>query len=340
MIGINLINWGKWLVDKGGMVFSVDLMMAIIIITVVLGVSADAMDMIGFKMDDSSHEASLERIARASADMLTKTPGSPEDWDGAGDLSGVTPGLLDTDSPLKSKSNILSMPKINCLKENYDELMVDRVIPRYCKSTLVIYPEDTSLEPITVKEIPENYDSSGIIVENRTVLCNYYNTSILVFINAQDSLWEQKQLGEKCPHSGVGEDKEHLGVDYKNQRSGWACYAFKVTPVLLNSTDLYIMTDPVCVGDSTAFWMIDRPENMTEEHHTFQNKPILVNNLVEEIVANETVAILWFHVHSSGNQNKSFNTYLAGFPKGTDPENIKFQYLNPQPCYFILKIWT
>lgn len=63
LMGINLI-WGKWLVDRGGMVFSVDLMLALIIITVVLGVSADAMDMIGSKMDDSSHEASLERIAR------------------------------------------------------------------------------------------------------------------------------------------------------------------------------------------------------------------------------------------------------------------------------------
>nr|WP_243686811.1 hypothetical protein [Methanobacterium formicicum] len=52
------------MVDRGGMVFSVDLMLALIIITVVLGVSADAMDMIGSKMDDSSHEASLERIAR------------------------------------------------------------------------------------------------------------------------------------------------------------------------------------------------------------------------------------------------------------------------------------
>jgi hypothetical protein len=339
LIWINGINWVKMLVDKGGMVFSVDLMMSIIIITVVLGVSADAMDMIGSKMDDAYHEASMERIARASADMLIKTKGSPEDWEEGADLRDVTPGLVDTASNLKSTSNVLSMSKINCLKENYDELMTDRVIPRYYKSSLVIYPEDSSLKPIIVKDIPENYNSSGIIVENRTVLCNYYNTSILVFVNAMDSLWEQKQLGDKCPHRGF-EEEEHLEVDYKNQRSGWACYAFKVTPVLLQSTDLYVMTDPAGVDDSKALWMIDRPEQRTEEYHTFQNNPILVNNLVEELGANDTEAILWLHVYSSGNKNNVFNTYLAGFPKGTDPENIKFQYLNPQPCYFVLKIWT
>lgn len=44
------------------MVFSIDLMLALIIITVLLGVSADAMDIVGWKIQDYSYTNSLERI--------------------------------------------------------------------------------------------------------------------------------------------------------------------------------------------------------------------------------------------------------------------------------------
>ena len=51
----------KYTRSAHGMVFSIDLMLALIIITVVLGVSADAMDIVGSKMEDYSYGNSLER---------------------------------------------------------------------------------------------------------------------------------------------------------------------------------------------------------------------------------------------------------------------------------------
>lgn len=328
--------------DKQAMVFSIDLMLALVVITVVLGLSADAMDIAGSKMEDYAYGNSLERITLSSADMLIKTPGSPENWDELDDLSGVTPGLADMNfTNMKTHSNIISISKIKRLNENYDKLMMGRVIPTYCKSTLTIYPIDTSLEPIYVKNMSGNYSSTEVMVENRTVLCNYLNTSTLVFINAVDNskLSEQKQLGEECPHFGVNGNPAHLKVDYRNRKSGWVCYHFRITQAILSSTDFYVMADPNLVEDPAAVWMIDRPENKTENTQFFRNTPILVNDIIREKMGNNSTAVLWLHVYSSGNPDKAFNTYLAGFPKGTSYEKVKVQYLNPQPCYFVLKVW-
>lgn len=329
--------------DRRGMVFSIDLMLAIIIIAVILGVSADAMDIVGSKMEDYAYGNSLERITLSSADMLVKTPGSPENWEELDDLSGVTPGLAEMNATnVKIHSNVINIQKINRLKESYDKLMVGRVIPPYCKSTLAIYPVDTSLEPIYVKNMSENYSSTEVMVENRTVVCNYLNTSVLVFINALECsrLSEQKQLGEKCPHLGVNGNLVHLNVDYRNRKSGWVCYPFRMNQKMLNSTDFYIMTDPDCVKDPAAVWMMDRPENLTENTQFFQNNPIQVNGKIKEIMGDNSTGVLWLHVYFSGNPDKTFNTYLAGFPKGTPYETVKVQYLSPQPCYFIFKVWV
>ncbi|AUB55366.1 hypothetical protein BK007_04600 [Methanobacterium subterraneum] len=328
--------------NKYGMVFSIDIMMALIIITVILGVSADAMDIVGSKMEDYSYGNSLERIAQAGADMLVKTPGNPENWEKFPDVNGVTPGLSDLEINKKTHSNVISMVKIKRLEENYDKLINGNVIPSHCKSTLVIYPVDQSLEPINVKDIGENDSSSEVFVENRTVLCNYLNTTEMVFINARDQslLSSQNQFGDECPHGEGTGSQSHEKVDYKNREAGWVCYPLRVTDGMFNSTDFYLITDPASIEDPVAMWIIDRPENRTEYTQLFQNKPILLNGMIEGIMGNNSTAVLWLHVYSSGNPDKAFNTHLAAFPKGTPPENVKVQYLTPQPCYFVFKVWV
>lgn len=331
----------KFAEENRGMVFSIDLMLALIIITVLLGVSADAMDIVGWKIQDYSYTNSLERITMGGADMLIKNPGSPENWEELGNFGGVTPGLADVDPvTMKVHPNTLSVRKINCLKESYDELMMGRVIPSYCNSSLTICPVDQSMEPITMGTLNIS-TSTDIMAVNRSVLCNFFNTTIIVFIDAiqyNSSLSEQKYGGYQCQHQDIKGKSDHLKVDYRSQKPGWTCYPFRVTQDMLNSTDFYVMTDPVHITDSSAIWIIDCPENTTEDVHFFSNTPILVNDRISEFLGNKTTTVLWVHVFSCGNPEKTFNTYLAGFPKGTPMEMVKIQYLNPQPCYFIFKV--
>lgn len=325
-----------------GMVFSMDLMLALVIITVLLGVSADAMDIAGWKIQDYSYANSLERITLAAADLLVKNPGSPENWEESGDFSRVTPGLAEVDPvTMKVRPNTLSVRKINCLKESYDKLMKGRVIPSYCNSSLTISPVDQSLEPVTMGELGSS-SSSDVIVVNRSVLCNFFNTSTVVFIDAvkYNSSLTEHTYGYQCPHHDFKGKSDHLTVDYINKKPGWTCHPFKVTRCMLNTMDFYLMTDPVPLSDSSALWMIDCAENTTDDVQSFTGSPIPVNDMLSECLGNRTNAVLWLHVFSCGIPDKTFNTYLAGFPKGTPIEMVRTQYLSPQPCYFVFKLYA
>ncbi|HHY00435.1 MAG TPA: hypothetical protein GX531_03555 [Methanothermobacter sp.] len=328
--------------EKRGMVFSTDLMMALIIITVVLGVSADAMDNVGSQIQDYCYANSLDRITTAAADMMIKDPGEPENWEELGNFDGVIPGLADADQLNKGVTQkTLSLQKIKCLKENYDELMKGKILPPYCDSSLTICPVDSSIEPVAMGKVSTS--ASDIIVINRTVLCNFCNASIIVCMNPMNcnSNTPQPKQGEYiCPHQDKTGNHSHIWVDYHNKKSGWTCHPFRVTQDMLNSGDFYLMTDPGYVTDNSAVWIIDSPENITKETNHFNSQPILLNDVIKDCIGSKSTCVLWLHVFSSGNTQKAFNTYLTVYPKGTSVETVKIQYLNPQPCYFIFKVST
>lgn len=62
--------------DKG-QVFTLDIMLALVLIAIIMGVSADTIDMASYKISGYTSRFSLERITNNAADMLVKTPGSP-----------------------------------------------------------------------------------------------------------------------------------------------------------------------------------------------------------------------------------------------------------------------
>jgi hypothetical protein len=64
-----------------GQILSMDLMLAFIVVTIFLGVSADALDLVSSQMDEASYIQALERITTENANILLNTPGSPENWE-------------------------------------------------------------------------------------------------------------------------------------------------------------------------------------------------------------------------------------------------------------------
>ncbi|HML04414.1 MAG TPA: hypothetical protein VK426_01440, partial [Methanobacterium sp.] len=153
--------------DNVGQAFTLDLMLALVIITMILGVSADAMDIASNKATGYSERFSLERVTNDAADMLIKTQGSPDDWKSKIDNS-TTPGLAENDSSGKVIPNTLSIKKIIALKNNYDSLIYGKVLPTGVNSSLMIYPSNPSLKPIEImKNEPKN--AAEVAVANRTV---------------------------------------------------------------------------------------------------------------------------------------------------------------------------
>lgn len=316
--------------DNKAQIFSLDVLLALIIIVVILGISADAMDMVSYKAQDYSSRLSLERITADAADTLIKSSGSPDKWEEYRISGSTVPGLAKKEAN-QTVPNTLSFLKILKLKDNYAPLMYGGLLPYCVDSSMVIYPIDLSLSPIIVMNdtVPES--ASEVAVANRTVLCEFMHISAVVKIGRhkdQHGLGEQEIEGEVCPQTGHNS---------KTGDRGWTCHHFNVTGGDLNSTDFYVVTDPAYVVDS-ARWGIDRADAPGDCNEKFNSGPVLVNDKIWNVMGNNTKAVLWFHV-LEGDSRDSFDSYVIGVPRGTPLDDVKLSYLGPQPCFFVLKVW-
>lgn len=324
--------------DNHGQIFTIDAMLALILITLIVGLSANAMNIAGNKLHGYASEKSQQRIVENTADILIKTPGSPKNWEEMRDFPGLTPGLAESgDRNRRIGGNTLSMMKISRLKNN-PELM-NKLLPSTMSYSLIIYPTDTSLPAIVVlNRTPSRY-VTDISVVNRTVEYDYMLIDLYLSIKTDN----YEQLGSEyvCTHSSMG-FLTHKRPDLDRGKDGWLCQPFNINLDAIKSKDFYILTDPPVLNDNSRIsnrWIIDTPDRINKSSHKFTSTPILVTPIISELLGNKSTQTYVLHVFTSCDSGKTFNTYLVGVPKGTPIGEIRLNRIKPQPASFILKLW-
>ena len=292
--------------------------------------SANALDIASFKISDYSEGKSLDRIAIDSADILINTPGS-SDWEESNSTLFITPGLAQDNNGSTNSTKILSFNKISKLKTSYFELMAN-VLPQGTNSSLIIQPINCELKTIMISNKTPSTDVSEVAVVNRTVLVNFRDFTVLTRIG------KKSNQSDHCPHDDCEECMGH-GEPNSSSTLNWNCKCFKITQKDLNTTDFYILTDPSPTGDNKARWILDSQNNCSEEQEIFLIQPEMVNDKIHSILGENDQVVCWLHVVTSDDSFKQFNTYLIGVPRGTPPEDVRVEYLRPQPCFFIFKVW-
>lgn len=314
--------------DNKGQVFTIDALFALIIITIIIGLSANALDIVGFKISDYSAGRSMDRIATDAADILINTPGTPG-WEKISYTPAVTPGLAQ-DNNENNSAKVLSKSKINGLNRSYAKIM-QNIIPRGASSSLIIYPINSALNPIELgNKTPANVRDVAVV--NRSVLVNFTDFKIFTVIGPSSP-------PETCPHNNFIGATKHVKPNYNNSTPGWTCRPFKVTQNDVNTTSFYIMADPYPLQDGAAKWMVTGANRFYESNETFDAEPEQINDKIRGALGNQEEGILWLHVYTSGITSKSFNTYLVGVPKGTYRREVIIENFNPHPAFFVLKIW-
>lgn len=326
----------------GGQILSIDLMLAMILVTILLGVSADAMDLISSRMDENTYTNTLERITTENVNILLNTPGVPENWEeGHQAMLAVKPGLADVNLQTGSTLNkTLSMKKLLKLKDNYQELMGGKIVPLGVNSTIILHPLNNSLETIFIGDPKCPQTAVDVFIINRTVLCNYHVADILAtIISSEKPYLISNSSTVLCPHCNLSGDIQHLHSESVSLKPGWKCQPFIIKQMDVNTTDIYLMTDPPVLKDKSARWIIDSTKNMTDARENFGSSPVLINDKISAFMGENQNSTIWVHIFSSGNPNDIFDVYIAKFPRGTPYAQVKTQYLTPQPYYFIFKIW-
>lgn len=333
---------GKGFQDaEWGQIFSMDLMLALVVITVFLGVSADALDMVSSRMDETSYVHSLEKVTTENANILLNTPGSPENWEeGHQPLFMIKPGLAQVDPTTGTVNKTLNLNKVLKLGENYHQLMDGKVLPAGLNSTMMLCPLNNSLETITLnnQEHPEN--AVDILTINRTIMCDYMIANVMTSIVSYPfETSDDPSQPLVCPYCYPKQNLQHHREESTSNKPGWRCKPFIVTQNDINSTDIYIMTDPPQIMDESAYWIVDSTQNLTDNREKFRPSPYKLNEKLSELLGENDNATIWLHVLSSGNPDETFDVYIGRFVKDTPSEKIKTQYLTPQPCNFIFKVW-
>ncbi len=317
-----------------GQLFTIDALLALLLITVLIGVSANTMGIVGNKISEYSSEQSIQRIADDTADVLIKTPGIPENWENYKYLDNITPGFADTENGTTKFGNTLSMNKISSLRENLK--LIKQLLPAGMECSLMIYPTNTSLPVIEViNKTPSNGD---VTIINRTVLYDYNLFDIYTTIKPDILHGDGSEY--VCTHSYT-DTYNHQPPDFKNRKSGWVCVAFNIDSEDIKSKDFYILTDPA-VNDNLDFhasWILDTPYKTIVTAQNFTSNPITINSIISELSENKNREIFVLHIFVNGDIKKKFNTYIVGVPKGTSTNNIRLANMNPQPAFFVMKLW-
>ncbi len=257
-------------------------------------------------------------------------------------MSAVKPGLADVNLQTGSTVNkTLSMKKLLKLKDNYQELMHGKIVPLGFNSTIIMHPLNKSLETIFIgdhRTAPAT--AADVFIINRTVLVNYHVADILAtIISSEKPYLISNSSTVRCPHSNLSGDIRHPHSESVSLKPGWKCQPFIIKQMDVNTTDIYLMTDPPVLKDKSACWIIDSTRNMTDARENFGSSPVLINDKIAAFMGENQNSTIWLHVFSSGNPNEIFDVYIAKFSRGTPYEQVKFQYLTPQPYYLIFKIW-
>jgi len=317
----------KLIDNQNGQAFNIDIMLALIMIVVIIGISADAIDNASHRSSEYSARFSLERVTNDAADMLIKTPGSPNNWE-LGKNRIITPGLAEIDRETGEVIlNKLSMEKTILLSKNYNNLIYGKILPPGTNSSLIIYPSNPSLSPIEVmKNEPKKGDE--VAIANRTVIFNIIEIKAVIYNN----IHKKANYELICP----------IFIHYKTiyNQNKWDCQNLYLTINEVNSKDYFLITNPLNITNNTSFWVLNRPEKAIYGYEEkFSPKPININKRILYLMGNDDQGVLWFHVKNPRNINRNFDTYIISVPKGINLNYINLNSVNPEPWFMVLKVW-
>lgn len=299
--------------DSRGFIISMDLLIAIIPLTIILGLVSANMGNIMFELEDTVFRGSNERVAADTMNTLLETSGSPPTWERTGNATVV--GLAKYDQSIsKPIEGTVSPTKLgyvvndssnvqNIIGNNYEFFM-----------SITTIGNNTSMGSIGSNNTKTfNTPAKDIVRVDKVVLCSKLETvSSLV--------------------------KE---IRYTGQSRNYNAPPFETSFRYNQTYDYYILF--VNTGNASAnSATIKINSNTINLNSTNINSPNLINNMFirtcstnPNLFLNNTVEV---NITSSTFGN-SMDFYIVQVPKGTSSTEVNYNNVVPKNCMFILYLW-
>jgi hypothetical protein len=293
--------------DSLGFALSLDLLLALIPITLMLGMVAADMDNIMFQMQDTIFRGSTERVAADTANTLLSTSGQPIDWETTG--TPIVPGLAQYDNnqgmPIEG---LISSSKLAALNN-----LSDMIGPGYGYYMTISYISTNGQNGASVKSLGSTPNGQDVVRVER--VARYAKLTSVSKIEGEIR--------------GSGSSKT-----YTNPPNTFATnYYYNQTYqywVVVNSTGYTASNVTVSINTNTINFTDFNPKQIDPTFLNFNqtNPTQLYNNTVK--------------VTAAGTPGSWMNLYIIQVPRNppVSQNEINLANTQPQPCRLELYLWT
>jgi len=298
------MNGGEYLKiikDKQGFVFSLDLLLALIPLTILFGTLVISMDNITYLSQSTIFQSSLERHASDVADALVETSGVPYNWEQTGNPSTIGLARYDLTKNLSEK-NYLAPAKVAAM--DADELG-ELIGPEYD-----FFLNITTTDGLNIKTLGSYNESAPNIARvERFVL-----TTKLERITSLEGLIRD-----------AGQPRTYTTI-------------FPTNNAYLQIYDYWVIV--INRGYDSAFVDVNGnrviPPDEINQHITEIKKQINETYLYNDTIFRDNILA----VRTQSNPGASMDVYVIAAPKGTPPSQINLDNIKIRTAKLILYLWT
>lgn len=287
--------------DGQGFVFSLDLLLALIPLTILLGTVVMGMDNIMYLSQNTIFQSSLDRHASDVADALVETPGVPYNWEQTGNPSTIGLAKYNVKKGLPEE-NYLSPAKVAAMNNNN---LGELIGPQYG-----YFLNITTTDGLTIKTLGiYNESAQNIVRVERFVL-----TTKLERIASLEGLIRD-----------AGQPRTYT-TNFPTNNAYLQIYDYWV--IVINR------------GYDSAFVDVNGnrviPPNEINQHITEVKKQINETYMYNNTTFRDNILA----VRTQSNPGASMDVYVIAAPKGTPPEQINLDNIRPRMAKLILYLWV
>jgi len=289
--------------DSGGQIFSLDLLLALIPITLLIGMASVGMDSMLYLMQGTVFQSSTERVASDTVNTLIETSGSPHNWEEVGNVSVV--GLARYDSRKRMPvENHLSTHKLNALQDRHIQNLLG---PEYGFYLRITRADNRN---ILIRSMGEFNDSAlNIVKVERSVL-----TSNLQLESSLEGLIR-----------ATGQPRTYETV-------------FQTNNIRVAAYDYWVLV--INRGYAAASVHVNHGKVVGE--HEFKPHVTEIKNQINDTYLKNQTHLLDNIVTIRGRSEpgSSMDVYVISAPRGTPRGKINLENIKLRPCFFEFYVWV
>jgi hypothetical protein len=300
--------------DPRGFLISLDLLFAIIPLTIVLGMVAADMGNILYEIEDTIYQSSTDRIAQDTMNTLAETSGDPQNWE----QTGVAPNIVGLAQYINGR------PIPDSIDPNKLALLTNTSIQNLIgNNTYGFYLTITSLNSTAINQ---TFGNNSVVGNNNSGINNIVRVDKVVLCSKLESVTYL-----------VGQ------IFYSGQTRIYTVPSFNTSSFSTQNYDYYILfVNTGGNSNSSATVNINNnPINLTSTN-IFQgygpiNSSFLNTNSTNPLQLFNNTVTLNITTNSIGS---SMNFYIVEAPKNTASTYITYSNVVPQNCNLTLYLWT